>query len=791
MERNVHFGCILIAVKIYHVWATEFPEKILQNIWKHNNQIDLSLPLQLFENCSVHIIHNTVKSNDSLFTENYNIIPNPIPVVLSTFQYVPGKLGNLYCDKLGPLLPETNSELKFTAPPQYRLSCIAQFYIDPKSCKNWYSKIIRKEAFKTTTNTYRSVLPSTIFNTVFDSRFAIWKGAIEQVLVKHHWLFIHIQLKLNANQTHSKWDDIFFSVDYGGHPMSRIACTSPFKMVLLMSYNKHTSSYLVEQAYLASFSENVKPLYTAIQKSCRLLSLQTTKVDLPKQTQECVDRIFQQNLNMPWKYIDLKVATAGIGIWKIMNEMYLKTQSSLVIALAGISFEERSGNVKDATSKAMLQYIFPNSTFVSAVHNILSGYQVIPTLDVHHIQLHSLTVFYDNPNPMHFLSCTKHRNTESLNLVGFSSAFTWQVWFVWCICSLISTAIVRISKPLLVNRFHGIVFVYMLFLGEKCPKSIKKHFKFLFLGWIIATLVISNAYQGSNITRITKPLVIKHLESFEELVSVNVTFYSPPYPEYVKIVKSVLDIIAKVAKTRPEFAKNISTRYEKAERENFKKRGLDVFFTKFEMYLGIEMQAIVDKLYLPKTRKDKMVGVLKLLKKSNDFSELLSMNNSSYFFNKLEKCQDSAFIDNLDEVAKLYYNLKMELKENEDDLYISPKPYQKLYVVLSFGGIPLLPVRFLSRVQSLFQFGLMELWTSRAKRVTARIVDSLHNRKHVSVKPMSLNGNLVLLFYTLIASFILSSAVFLYRLRFSYVILLRQAYYFVMRQVISNSVMSL
>lgn len=134
---------------------------------------------------------------------------------------------------------------------------------------------------------------------------------------------------------------------------------------------------------------------------------------------------------------------------------------------------------------------------------------------------------------LEFLTCGGITH-GSLSLTGYISAFDKWIWIWALIISLLTSSLFIFIRLFCDFLCQGrlidqvIMPIYLsLEQGNDIAGNVNQHNFLYFLcgGWILATLILSNAYKGQNITDLTQPLPAVKPQYFADLVNQNFSIY--------------------------------------------------------------------------------------------------------------------------------------------------------------------------------------------------------------------------------------------------------------------------
>jgi len=263
------------------------------------------------------------------------------------------------------------------------------------------------------------------------------------------------------------------------------------------------------------------------------------------------------------------------------------------------------------------------------------------------------------------------------------------------------------------------MFIPKILLGQSTNEI--NYVKFVTGTWVLTGVFLSNNYQGNNIDQLTSPLQLKKYETFDEILENNLTVYSLPIRYEIlqgDITSSDVDFLG--------------------PQEFFNDRILDwtINDVKFgKMYFHRKIQH---------SGEGKRPVLEPIIKIPTNFLEMKNLLQLIYYVETISKCGQEAFVDTLPFVDKL----RSKMQVDKSQISQSKTAFGQMYQLWFFERFQYPAEEYARRRFWLIESGLVYIWNEWKYRVESWN-DTVQAAKQVSspAKPLSMNGNLVVVFY--------------------------------------------
>jgi len=298
-----------------------------------------------------------------------------------------------------------------------------------------------------------------------------------------------------------------------------------------------------------------------------------------------------------------------------------------------------------------------------------------------------------------------------LSLLGYISAFDLTTWVLF-LFSFISSVVVwnRIFVKGKGGSFAA-MFIPKILLGQSTNEI--GHVRLLTGVWVLMGLILSNNYQGNNIDQLTSPHELKKYETFDEIFDNNFTFHSLP--------------------TKYKFLLAISKLAEFHDSWPGSWYASEVKFAKMYFHKKIKPSG--------ESHQDAMEPIIKL---PSNILELKAMVEFSYYVEIISKCGKDVFADTLPYVDKLRSKLRLD----KSQISQSKIAFGQIYQLWQLEHLQITAEEYARRRFGIVESGLVHIWNEWKDHLESWN-DTVQEAKQVSilVKPLSLKGNLVVVFY--------------------------------------------
>jgi len=238
-------------------------------------------------------------------------------------------------------------------------------------------------------------------------------------------------------------------------------------------------------------------------------------------------------------------------------------------------------------------------------------------------------------------------------------------------------------------------------------------------GAVLTGLFLNYNYQGNNIDQLTSPLELKKYETFDEILGNNLTIYSLPiFYEWLHA--------------------DIARPYPRTPKDYFNDR--IKIWTISHVRFGRLFYHIKSK-YSGESQRHILAPIIKI---PTNFSEMKIMLDLSYYVETISKCGQEAYADTLPFVDKL----RSKLQIDKSLISQSKIAVGQMYHLWHFECLQMTAEEYARRRFGLIESGLVGIWNEWKYHLESWN-DTVQEAKQVSslVKPLSLKGNLVVVFY--------------------------------------------
>lgn len=684
-----------------------------------------------FKGCNWHII--TIQANkpsdleEKLDPTAYEVDEIYSPSIRSKHYFImqmpPSYLADkdlqqmLQCGNLLATLNQSSSDFKFQVSPSPRQNCIAQFYIDPPNCPSW-----RKP--KALSNT-KQIFTPTIFIPVMDYRVRLTRNLRQSI--SWRWAFIHVKTihSFNISPFVYKHD----IEDIVRRELGTFWAEIPSSPLTLTFFIWHNTSNAFKQDVISTidFTYIVSEIETQTRLLVQLMDYSTLHRHQDKATNSfSIPDISESNLVYKLYRFNIKEQTSFSDLESIIPfEMYRRApffQNHLGSSTTNKAYptnwnksEHGLGDVVHSlllTSNISSTVLF-NNLYRMGMHNFLGNQwptvqKFLPETKIL-FSLHGEGYpVFPNTNDLYFVTCAP-RGTSSLTLVGLVSAFDGYVWLLVIASALVTKLIsYLVEKYLAMIRkagfvHQGIFFTLKILIGEHISMNIFKS-KVILISWLFVGIIISNAYEGENISQLISPP--EYLK----------------YREFNRVTKNNFTVYTAISLFSKSFISSMGRWYYRDLHSSLASVGSSFRSKIYEQLKRME--------WLPFTME-----------------ELLMAEHDEYFVPKMVECTKEIFLAELSVVMEMYIKLKTILDSRNDYnvnyLTISNGPLIQVFYRLHFKHFPV-PPRILRRwMHMLADSGLIQFWIGWDTRLVHWNY-YLESAKETSSQPqkISLAGNI-------------------------------------------------
>lgn len=652
----------------------------------------LNIPqLNYFHSCTIHIITTQVdvttkQAPQTWNSDFYNLGVVNFPTIRSnhffrldgTFESIPSSEieRRLHCGTYAAKLDICRSAFKIRLRPSPRQTCILQVYIDPPNCPVWTKPSVFTVSIEHT-------LTESIFDPVLDHKLK-WKGALTRA-VTFRWVFIHC-MKIPARANYSGMGSILYLIRresgfiYDYFPVSPLTLLFQINSSETEGYgvNVISNTFIVTEIeaateFLKTFKATKITLNTLTLQIYSMMAFKwyeysfenfTTLKDLENFHQNKYSAVSFYHYNEPPIMGDTRMYPT---VWN--DSIY-----PVGHVLLSLLFQP---NLSRHSVTEELNRMLPERRR-----------DVILVMAYYYLPLTSVQTTYRGHYPnfrhrseLHFVTCVA-AGLQGPSWSGLISAFDKGTWWSISTCGLLTVlALLRLNKVSKENRsissYGNCTFVYNILLTQIVQeRNIRS--KIIFLCWLLAGLVLSNAYKGDNICKLVAPLQYYNIGKFSEILKMNFTIFSPIY-SYFKRFPPAHHQLHDFWKHYTSIACQIDFAKEICEDDK---------------------QQLLNNTWVPPTNELKIEA----------------FDNDSLFDGDVGKCENSAFVADFPAAAKMYARLRKIFLKNNDVhsaryLTLSNDPLEQVKFRLDFQYFPI-PASYLSRrLKVLTDSGLIQFWS--------------------------------------------------------------------------------
>ncbi|CAL8147156.1 unnamed protein product [Orchesella dallaii] len=676
-----------------------------------------------------------------------------IPIILSNAVYLkhlrPGQPQKTnpkctdYQYHLIPSLNETAYKNSSHALPQ-RLNCLATVYIDPIGCPIWDPGII--------------VIPILRHqDLVLDKRLQDDSRRNLPAILKSGWFAIHV-VNADAPATLQSDEDIFFLMDYYFLTHSNYVIKTkynnyvgPTKLLFRLQHSHLTGNnhHKVAETYLASFNSKTGEYFEQLQSklsNCRKIKKMFGKSGSSGRPQRCLLDHSSEEFSVvhmtlyPYRTSDIEslsklekfhshldnlfIINEGS---KNLNDLSERTAKFASMKLINLYLDTWTRSIFDL-DEVFISILFPNSTLITEVQ--LVGIRYMPTVYIFKFLNGTVYFFQPEVTHLHFVTCTQINEWDALQLTGYISAFdgcTWILLLLTCFISGITLNFISnwrngiwCGSLTSQHYYERVTFTFNILLCQGTPAI--KYSKWICGTWILVGILFSYGYQGSNIMKLIAPLARRTVDTFNDVVARNLSLYSPIDSFTVKAM------LRKENYTKSQYKTSRRIKPSKLERV------LELIIRGHNGTVRNDAENLKRNLYSAKNLKD-----------------VRMMHETDYYFEKISKCDNVAYVDTYEEVLVKHERLKSYITKQKpgkkNTLSLSKKPYTQTYQNWDFKNMPLSATQFSMRLRSVSESGLEKLWSLWSKWIAERRYMAITTTRKNHPEKLDLGSNVVVVFY--------------------------------------------
>ncbi|CAL8130797.1 unnamed protein product [Orchesella dallaii] len=679
-----------------------------------DSTIDLSKELKVFENCTLNVVLNHVKSVSSS-NQSFNLKPLDTPLILLNLLYKLRRKGDdppyvsMQCGKHCVDLIDQVGYM-FIAPPPPKQTCIALVYINPKPCNTWTHNV------KTTRFDVTKLLSKNFLNPI--TSYISRARKVDLRLLKSGMYFVHIEKMRSVGEHHKR--NYFDSIAY----LMDMLWADGF---VIFSRRQGILTKISIGIHYSRLSKAFIPIYTALRVMIDFKQYYTQiEQDCPKENPYLRTRCMIKRR----KWLDdeslMTFSISDINIPTDFEKLYMKKTTSITFLIAEnaplnlpnpaylLDLNEQANDIR----QVFVQTLFPNSTILASQDISYVMSEAYPIFAFHASEyMLSEASFTTKSDFMHFVTCYPTKQPGWLSLLGYISAYDAVTWLILVGLAFLSGLFLKREAKAL-DWMHCF-FVFNVLLGQ--GTAAVKRFKSIGGAWVLAGVVLTFYYQGDNINKLTAPLQPKKLSVFDDLLRSNFTLYSPLRES--KSFKTMLDSFKWLGGGRID--------------------STDIFDNlKLPLFAGLFV-----KNQISMTKREAEAKIKSIVHMPGSFEEMLEMVKFEFFLGEISKCRETVFVDVANEVEVMKQKLQTR-GIDKSELSWSTVPYAAMwYNNWQFQRQPYPDMWLLMRMRSVFQSGLLELWYDWKNRIVAwNDTVALATNIDRSETGLSLNGNLIVVF---------------------------------------------
>lgn len=635
----------------------------------HDIGLDLNDALAVFESCAVHIILAQLVDRKSKAASLYQLVAPISPTITSVVQYVASRRGPMQCNSMHRYSLLSNGFI-WEARYHPKLNCLAEIYVDPPQCQNW---TLTQNPFKAVSTAESCTILPQSFKLIRVPKFMAYDSTRGVSVTKHYWFLVHVRLPLSSFSLFAGYNETIL-MDCLSDTGNDLYSTSSLKIILVLQYDEMQNSRKVQTSFTGSIQETTQQLFNSM-LICPTVQSETDGDFEISSVYDCLSSVVVTYVGMQLQQFLLERKTEMLNVWKLNA----KPPSSLPVHIFSTESKEL---VPGSVSLRMLTILVNNVT-TSADPNSNTENRFTPLLAIYSKPDEG---YVEKPFQNHFLSCTKLRHVPQYSLLGFVSAFDSYTWTCLLTLSLLTSTISRLARKGLKGLWCQVTFCYNILL---CQAS--SHFaswKLLFLWWIMAGVLLSNQYQGENITRFVSQLDPKPLSALQDILAHNFTFLYFP-----------LEVVWNMYRLYSDDPEAISTLHE-------------IHMETFDLKYPLEAEHVLQICNIVLASKI-CQGLQRSVERPINLQEYLNWNMNSVA-NRFSKCNETAIIGGYDQLAEMYSHLESSQEfVTELNLHISKKSIYDVKLLWVFKYIPWSATYFEMRLGVMWQSGILPMLSRR------------------------------------------------------------------------------
>lgn len=704
--------------------------------------LNLNRYLEVFGDCTVHIVLHEVNSNYSL-GYNHVLTPTKIPIILTqqifndsislaAFKCVNDKDSfNFGIESLG--------EFKFPARPPPKRLCTVQIYVNPRPCLIWsavpYSETPKDTRYELAAGN-KCLNPRSHTSTIFHNQVLQNEVTCEQYTCnlfsengsgRHGWYLINVKSRHRNSYNHVP--SYTFSDIFGPLLTLHYVCLSIFwpTLPVLFVWEVNSSGY-THSNFVVDTAAVIKTLTVFNNPECEDVVTYKAKFSSEREITNCFAKYDAPYLASLYEF--------SHEITNSTNFPKLFGGSNLFLRYSSV--EENANYLtlhvplpENLVEVEWLNAMFPNFTHITTF-SFYSNQYLGPTVKFNHQSSMWQNILWSNDNPVHFISCTAARKTSGISFLGYANAFDIYSWIALVIVCIITGGIVTLVT---MRASYGI-FIHAtieMLLGQTVSDATIKRYKWILAPWLFTGIVYSYGFQGDNIKQFTTPQHTDPIDTFKEIAEANYTIYSNPADWVIEDLRACLHYAV---------FQNMQDPNRTCLQES-----LSNFESKFHRTMVF---AAFDETRNFTTTEKILFGLLKTPETVETFGQLFR-NSIKFNAKRIEECSMVAYADDLFSVLQIEKEvLKNDRLAFDAELHVSTKPYRSLYMMLMPHRFPILPEIYNRRQYSLFQSGIWSVWWGWKKQRARRFNNALNEKRSYAKrqpKPIGISYNIRTIFY--------------------------------------------
>lgn len=689
----------------------------------------LSLPqLDAFDACTVQIILtelNFFETESQTWIKYFPYEPEAFrfPVIFSRHYFVVSNVSEdethihtLKCNDSVAILDTSKSNFIFRLPPSPRQNCVVQVYIDPPKCQTWK----KSRLFPLYKSDVKDVLGETLLDPVFNFQLS-WRRLLQQSS-SFAWTFIHCLTGPVLRPMTSRMEDIVSLIRTDLREAYNSMPTLPVTLVVTISSNTTPSgARLASEAYIVSEIENIEPYLENLKEKVSILD---SYYDI-----NTTANLSSDHLPVFYWYRVSFHDHILANIWenhhlKLLNSIYFYHQNNFPVTSKMNIYPTNWNPTMFEVANVILSLLFkPNQTGFHEFEKVekssqaLSYFQTFMQTYFPGCSIMGTRTYYPSfrdRNEDHFVTCMAGGHA-ALSLKELVSAFDWLVWLFIFLSTIATVVAVQYTKPSGESIYNHIPLTYKVLLAQPINED-RINSKLILGCWILIAVVLSNAYQGENVCKLTAPLALLKIDSFEKIIEMKFAVFSPlashfkMFPPEDSELKGNWKFYTSIGKVLRRSSKNSS----KVINQKLK---------------------LVSRMWSPQTKRQ----IVNAKRRDN------------YFDFTLAKCRKTAFVAEFPHAINVYRRLRERLTKTKNIhlkyLTISKNPLESTTYKIAFYNFPM-PAQILSVWQiRVVDSGLLKFWTDWDFHMRGwRYVQGFEEQTKAGPTRMTMNTNISVVF---------------------------------------------